>query len=241
MRLVTAATGAVACLAAVHAAPALTARGPLRRAVPGLSGVGRPGGIALTFDDGPDPRGTPAVLDALAALGWQATFFVLGSQVERHPELARRIAAEGHELALHGYTHVNHLIRTPFDVRRDLERAHLVLVDAIGERPRWYRPPYGVLSAGTLATTRRLGLEPVLWTAWGQDWRRTDAHRVTKTVLRDLREGGCVLLHDSDVTSTPGSWRATAGSLPMLAAALAARGWAVRRLDEHVDPHSVAA
>jgi len=236
VRLVTAVSGVAAALAAVHATPALTARGPLRHLVPGLSGAGRPGGVALTFDDGPDPRGTPAVLDILAGLGWRATFFVLGSQVERHPGLARRIAAEGHELALHGYTHINHLIRSPADVRRDLERAHLVLVDATGVQPRWYRPPYGVLSAGTLATTRRLGLQPVLWTAWGQDWRRTDGQRVAKTVLRDLADGGCVLLHDSDVTSTPGSWRATAGSLPLLAAALTARGWAVRRLGEHVDP-----
>lgn len=225
---------ALGALAAVHAAPALAARGPVRWALPGLSGVGRPGGVALTFDDGPDRQGTPAVLDALAALGWTATFFVLGSQVLDHPEMARRLVSDGHELALHGHSHRNHLTRTPLDVRRDLARSRQAVLDTTGVTPQWYRPPYGVLTAGTLAAARELGMTPVLWTAWGRDWARTDGPAVAGRVLRDLRDGGTVLLHDSDVTSTPGSWRATVGSLPLLAAALHTRGWEVRPLRDHL-------
>src|SRR4051812_49678021 len=99
--------------AVVHALPAVTARGPVRRLTPGLAGEGRHGGIALTFDDGPDPHGTPAVLEVLADLGWRATFFMLGSQVRRHPGIARMVADAGHEVAVHGTLHRNHLIRTP--------------------------------------------------------------------------------------------------------------------------------
>lgn len=219
---------------ALHGAPALTARGHLRRVLPGLAGVGRPGGVALTFDDGPDPRGTPAVLDALAGLGWRATFFVLGEQARRHPGVLRRVVAAGHEIALHGHRHANHLRRSPAWVRRDLTRAYGTVEELTGVKPRWFRPPYGVLTGGTLAATRGLGLTPVLWTAWGRDWCRTSPERVARTVLADLREGGTVLLHDSDLTSTPDSWRATAASLPLLAAGLGPRGWAVRPLGEHL-------
>ncbi len=221
-------------LAALHTAPALTARGPLRRAAPRLAGVGRPGGVALTFDDGPDPYGTPAVLDVLAALGWTATFFVLGEQALRFPGVLQQVVAAGHEVGLHGHRHGNHLGRSPAAVRRDLARGHAAVRDVTGAAPRWFRPPYGVLSGGTLAAARSLSLTPVLWTAWGRDWCASTPDRVARTVLADLRDGGTVLLHDSDATSTPGSWRATAGSLPLLAAALGPRGWAVRPLREHL-------
>lgn len=226
--------GLACAAAAVHAAPALTARGPLRRRFRGLPGQGRPGGVALTFDDGPDPHGTPAVLDALDALGWSATFFLLGSSALRHPATARRIVAAGHEIAVHGHVHRNHLGRTPTDVHRDLLRARRAVEDVTGVVPRWCRPPYGVLSAGSILSARRLGLVPVLWTSWGQDWTGSDPDRIVRTVLRDLAEGGTVLLHDSDLTSTPGSWRSTAASLPLLARALGPRGWQVRALCEHL-------
>ncbi len=232
----------VAVAATAHAGPALTARGRWRqRALPGLCGVGRPGGVALTFDDGPDRRGTEAVLRVLAGLGWSATFFLLGEQVERRPELARRLVEAGHEVALHGHAHRNHLARTPAALRRDLGRSCAAVTAAAGVRPTSYRPPYGVLTGGTLAACRDLGLRPVLWTAWGRDWSGAGPQAVARTVLDGLADGGCVLLHDSDVTSAPGSWRATAASLPLLAAGLGLRGWEVRRLDDHLRPEQVAA
>ncbi len=228
--------GLAAGAAALHLGPALTARGPGRRASDALAGRGRPGGIALTFDDGPDPEGTPAVLAELARLGWSATFFLLGSQVQRRPDLVRRVVDGGHEVAVHGHDHRNHLARTPGAVRADLARAQDLVARASGLAPRHVRPPYGVLSGGTVVAAAALDLRPVLWTSWGRDWVETDPRQVASTVLRDLREGGCVLLHDSDVTSRPGSWRTTVASLPLLAEAVQARGWQVRRLDEHRDP-----
>jgi peptidoglycan/xylan/chitin deacetylase (PgdA/CDA1 family) len=217
-----------------HALPAVTARGPARRLTPGLAGEGRPGGIALTFDDGPDPSGTPAVLEALDGLGWRATFFLLGAQVRRHPDIARLVVEAGHEVAVHGTVHRNHLARTPLGIRRDLRVATGEIAEVTGLRPRWFRPPYGVLSGGTLWAARDLGLTPVLWTAWGKDWLAGPPARVVAEVLRTLRDGGTVLLHDSDCTSRPDSWRSTVAALPMLAAQVRARGLEVRTLTDHL-------
>lgn len=233
-RTAIAVAGSLAGLGALYAAPALTARGPVRRLFPRLAGEGARDGVALTFDDGPDPAGTPAVLAELDRLGWRATFFLLGSQVRRFPDLARAVAAAGHEIAVHGDEHRQHVGRSPLDLRRDLERATAVVTDVTGVRPRWFRPPYGVLSAGTLPAAARLGLTPVLWTAWGKDWEVTTPERVVSLLMRDVRPGGTLLLHDSDCTSTRGSWRATAAALPLLARELDRRGLAVRPLGEHL-------
>jgi peptidoglycan/xylan/chitin deacetylase (PgdA/CDA1 family) len=219
-----------------HALPAVTARGPARRLTPGLAGEGRSGGIALTFDDGPDPSGTPAVLQALAGLGWRATFFLLGAQVRRHPDIARLVVEAGHEVGVHGTVHRNHLARTPVGIRRDLRVAVGEIAEVTGVRPRWFRPPYGVLSGGTLWAARDLGLTPVLWTAWGKDWLAGPPTQVVAEVMRTLRDGGTVLLHDSDCTSRPGSWRSTVAALPLLAAQLQARGLEVRTLAGHLGP-----
>jgi peptidoglycan/xylan/chitin deacetylase (PgdA/CDA1 family) len=235
-RLIPALALPLAGAAVAHALPAVTARGPARRLTPGLAGVGRPGGIALTFDDGPDPSGTPAVLEALAGLSWRATFFLLGSQVRRHPDIARLVVEAGHEVAVHGTVHRNHLARTPLGIRRDLRVAAGEIAEVTGVRARWFRPPYGVLSGGTLWAARDLGLTPVLWTAWGKDWLAGPPVRVVAEVMRTLRDGGTVLLHDSDCTSRPGSWRSTVAALPLLAAQVRARGLEVRTLGDHLGP-----
>jgi peptidoglycan/xylan/chitin deacetylase (PgdA/CDA1 family) len=233
-RTALAVAGSLAGLGAIYAAPALTARGPVRRLFPRLAGEGARDGIALTFDDGPDPAGTPAVLAELARLGWTATFFLLGSQVRKFPDMAREVAAAGHEIAVHGEEHRQHVGRSPLDLRRDLERATGVITEVTGVRPRWFRPPYGVLSAGTLPAAARLGLTPVLWTTWGKDWEVTTPERIVSLLVDGLRPGGTLLLHDSDCTSTPGSWRATAAALPLLAGELDRRGLTVRPLGEHL-------
>jgi len=211
---------------AAHAAPSVTVVARFRRRwLPGLSGTGAESRVALTFDDGPDPASTPAFLDALDDLGWKATFFMLGSMVRRAPELAARVASAGHEVAVHGDQHRSHLWRSPRAVATDLERATATIVDATGRQPTWFRPPYGTLSTGSLIAARRLGLRTVLWTTWGRDWRaEATPASVAVDVERELGPGGTVLLHDSDCTSAPGSWRSALGSLPALAELFATRG-----------------
>ncbi|MFJ8649499.1 polysaccharide deacetylase family protein [Streptomyces sp. NPDC093546] len=221
--------------AAWHVGPAVTwLPGPRALLWPGLDGRGDPSRVALTFDDGPDPASTPRFLRALDELSVRATFFVLGERLARHPDLGRRIAAEGHELAVHGWRHDRPWCPRPLRDPRDLARTTELVAEAAGQQPLWYRPPYGILTGGRWAAARAAGLRPVLWSAWGRDWT-ADATpgSVLAEVTRTLRGGGTVLLHDSDVTSAPGAWRAALGALPGLVAACRARGLTVGRLADH--------
>nr|WP_233473131.1 polysaccharide deacetylase family protein [Longispora fulva] len=227
--------GAAVLAGAAHAVPALTSVAPLRRVLlPDLAGIGDPRHVALTFDDGPDPASTPAFLAALDTAGVRATFFLLGRMLHRAPALGRELAAAGHEIALHGWGHRCLLARGPAGTYDDLARGRDLIADVTGRPPRWWRPPYGVLTTPALTAARRLGLTPVLWTAWGRDWTaRATPASVLATVRKDLVGGGTVLLHDSDCTSAPGAWRATLGALPALIDGIRDRGLAIGPLAEH--------
>ena len=182
-------------------------------------------GIALTFDDGPHPQGTPAVLDILRDAGVTATFFLVGEQVERWGAIAADIAAAGHEIAVHGYRHRNLLLRTPAGIAADLDRAMAVIGEATGRDPACYRPPHGVFSPAGLAVAERRGLAPLLWSRWGCDWRaRATPQGVARRVTRDLTAGDVLLLHDADHYSCDDSWRTTVAALPLVLAAIAATG-----------------
>ncbi|MCM2416744.1 polysaccharide deacetylase family protein [Streptomyces sp. RKAG293] len=226
---------ALPALAIAHAAPVVSCFGPLRnRFMPALSGQGRPDHIALTFDDGPDHLSTPHFLRLLDSRKIRATFFLLGSMAVRSPQLARDMSDAGHEIALHGWAHRPLLLRGPRATYDDLARARDTLADITGAPPRLFRPPYGVMTTGTHLACRRLGLTPVLWTAWGEDWRaRATPRTVHDTVARDLRGGGTVLLHDSDCTSATGSWRTTLTALPGLLDTCAERGLSIGPLRDH--------
>lgn len=189
----------------------------------GRPGTGRAGSVALTFDDGPSPAATPAVLDALDRLGLRATFFVLGEAVAAAPWLAGEIARRGHEVACHGMRHVHHLLRSPGAVLADTAAAVDQLA-GLGLRPRFYRPPYGQVSAATLVGARRAGCEVVLWSAWGREFAETAPGPVLRRLVRGLRPGAVVLLHDSDAHSPAGTAERTLAVLPGLAAALDRRG-----------------
>ena len=226
---------AVAAAALAHAAPALAAVGPLRRAVlPGYAGRGDPGHLALTFDDGPCRTSTPRFLELLAEREIRATFFVLGACLASDPGLGRDMVAGGHELAVHGWHHRLLIRRTPAAAREDLRRAHGLVGDLAGRPPCWYRPPYGVASTAALRTATGLGMRPVLWTAWGRDWTpRATPDSIRRAVLRVRPGGGTVLLHDADTYSSPGSWWATLAALSSILDVWQAHGMRVGPLSEH--------
>lgn len=227
--------GLATAAAAAYAAPAIVRLLPPRlRLTPRLSGLGDPGHVALTFDDGPDPVATPAVLEQLDRLGWRATFFCLGTMVEAAPALAAEVAAAGHEVGVHGYRHAGAIRRSPAALTEDVRRARDLITEATGTTPFWYRPPYGEVSAGTLVAARATSLRLVLWSAWGRDWRpdATPA-AVVASLERGVLAGGTVLLHDSDCTSAPSAWRATVAALPLLAERVAELGLTVGPLGEH--------
>ncbi|WP_433618153.1 polysaccharide deacetylase family protein [Dactylosporangium sp. CA-139114] len=217
-------------------APPLTAITPLRRAyMPRLAGIGRPGHVALTFDDGPDRRSTPHILRILDEHDVRATFFLLGSMLAEDPQLGRELVDAGHEVAVHGWHHRLLLRRGPAATELDITRARLLIANVTGRTPRWYRPPYGVFTLAALRACRRLALTPVLWTAWGRDWEAgATPDSIVRTVTRRLSGGGTVLLHDTDVTSAPGSWQRTAAALPALLGWARERGLSVGPLAEHM-------
>ena len=224
-------------LPVLHLAPALTALPAVRRRFfPALHGIGPPDRVALTFDDGPDPESTPRFLEVLAAHRVRATFFLLGGMLRRAPDLGREIVDAGHEVAVHGWRHDNLLLRGPSATVRDLARTRSLITAVTGRRPRFLRPPYGVLTGATVRAAGRLGLEPVLWSCWGRDWTRSaTADSVYATVRSGLAGGGTVLLHDSSCAGAPGAWRAGLAALPRLLAECRRRGWTVGPLGAHRD------
>lgn len=224
--------------AVLQAGPGLTGLRPVRMALfPGLAGCGDAGHVAVTFDDGPDPAATPRFLRVLAEHGVRATFFMLGTMAARHPALAAEVAAAGHDVAVHGWLHRYLPLRGPRAIRDDLARARDVIAAATGTLPWLMRPPYGVLSTPGLVAARRLGLTPVLWTAWGREWAAgASPGSVHATLTAGLAGGGTVLLHDSDCTSAFDCWQASLAALPRIATAFGNLGLSVGPVGEHGIP-----
>lgn len=150
--------------------------------------------VVLTYDDGPSPASTPALLDLLAEHDAHATFFVLGAAMERAPELVERMRAEGHELGAHGEAHVHPLKALPPRLVRDTWSGCRRLEGTA----RWFRPTYGKLTLGNYVPARLLGMKPMWWTMDSGD---THDHRPHPEQIADaLRRtgGGVLLLHDLD-------------------------------------------
>jgi peptidoglycan-N-acetylglucosamine deacetylase len=182
-------------------------------------------GVLLTFDDGPHPLGTPAVLAALEQLRAPAVFFLTGENAARHPALVREIVAAGHEVGVHGHRHHTRVQWSRRRLDDDLRRA----LDAVGRAasvaPRLYRPPHGVVTLTGLRLVRAHGLELLLWSRWGRDWeRRATASSIARRASAGVEAGDVVLLHDSDRYSARDSWRATVAALPLIAENIAAAG-----------------
>jgi peptidoglycan/xylan/chitin deacetylase (PgdA/CDA1 family) len=188
--------------------------------------------VAVTFDDGPHPRGTPATLEVLRGANAVATFFLVGEQVRRRPALAREIVAAGHSVGVHADRHRNLLRLTAGQVRADLARAEATIADAIGAVEPVYRPPYGVLSTAGVRHAHARRWEIVLWSRWGRDWRAAATPAsVTAEAAGGLRGGEILLLHDSDAYAARGSWETTVRALPRILDRLDADGLRTRALD----------
>ncbi|MFB4317894.1 polysaccharide deacetylase family protein [Actinomadura sp. 21ATH] len=172
--------------------------------------------VALTFDDGP-MSGTSRLLDLLARNKVRATFFLVGGNVEEYPELVRREAAEGHELANHSYSHADLGRSSQAEVTSELVRTQRAIQRVAGVTPVLMRPPYGSTDKQVAAITKRLGLAQVLWTVDPLDWRVRDSARVERKVVGGTRNGTIVLLHDIHAT--------TVDAVPMIIKRLAAKGY----------------
>jgi peptidoglycan-N-acetylglucosamine deacetylase len=215
-----------ATAAVLHAGPALAPIVPgLGRALDIELSQEGDAGVALTFDDGPHPQGTPAVMEVLREHGASATFFLAGEQVERRPALVAEIVAAGHRVELHCHRHRNLLRLGVRQFLEDAERGRTAIEEAGGQAIADYRPPYGIFSAPTLRAVRRRGWRPVLWSRWGRDWeRRATAESIARRSSFGIEAGDIVLLHDADYYSARGSWVRTAAALPLILEEIEGRG-----------------
>ncbi|MCC3374594.1 polysaccharide deacetylase family protein [Cohnella sp. REN36] len=179
--------------------------------------------IALTFDDVPDPRYTPLVLDILKRKKAPATFFIVGSRAKKHPALVRRIVAEGHAIGNHSYDHPG-FSRLPLSaVKRQIVKTGDEIRRIVGFAPRFVRPPYGEIEAVQLAWAKENGYTVVNWDVDSSDWRQLPASRVFANVTRSVRPGSIVLLHAGGGQGQ--NLYGTARALPQIIDWLRAKGY----------------
>lgn len=184
--------------------------------------------VALTFDDGPDPRSTPALLELLRAENVPATFFCIGRNIAAHPQLTARIPSEGHLLGNHTYTHSN--ATNFFGLARladEMTRTQSATRDATGVAPVYFRPPMGLSNPRVFKAASTLGLKVVGWTARGLDTQIRDPERVVRRILRDARPGAIILLHDGNIPP-----ERLLPTVKLLLAKLREQGYQFARLDQ---------
>ncbi|MFB6620126.1 polysaccharide deacetylase family protein [Streptomyces sp. NPDC056367] len=161
------------------------------------AGAATPSGMVLTFDDGPDPRYTPAILDTLARYGVRAMFFVCGEMATENRDLLRRMADEGHVIGNHTWTHplIPKLSRPA--LASEIGRTSEVVQRAVGEAPLWFRAPYGAWNRAAFEIGAELGMEPLAWTVDTLDWKEPGTTTIVSRVLGGAAPGVIVLSHDA--------------------------------------------
>jgi peptidoglycan/xylan/chitin deacetylase (PgdA/CDA1 family) len=198
-------------------------------------GPGSARAVAFTFDDGPDPTYTAQILDALREHDAKATFFVVGKAAEAHPELVRRIVADGHLVASHTYSHAHtfHLWRSRA-MAADIARGIDAVEKITGVRPRFFRPPQGLRVPTLRDALAVLGSPPacVTWTVRGMDSVARSAESIVARIEKGLTPGSIITLHDGTAFGGLASRAPTVSALRELLAATEARGLRCVRLDE---------
>jgi peptidoglycan/xylan/chitin deacetylase (PgdA/CDA1 family) len=192
------------------------------------------GGLYLTFDDGPNPDATEAILDTLAAEQVPAAFFMVGEHVRRFPATARRVAQAGHEIGNHTQHHVKLHTLGPARIRDELERAHATIAETTGRSPRTFRAPHGYRNPFVASAVRRLGYTVFGWSFGVWDSDRPPSEEIRRRVRAKLAPGAIVLLHDGDGYDPAGDRRPTAEALPGIIRDARAAGWEFRSLAELV-------
>lgn len=181
--------------------------------------------VALTFDDGPNPVATPAILDALKERGARATFFVLGRHADRWPDIVRRTADEGHTIASHGWHHWPLSFRGPWFVRKDLTMGKESIEAASGVVPKLFRAPHGLRSPWVTPIAHSLGQKTVGWSRGVWDASTPGTDRIARRAIEWTSPGSIMLLHDGDGYDPNGDRRQTAAAIPRILDGLLERGY----------------
>lgn len=181
--------------------------------------------VALTFDDGPHPEYTACILDILAQHNVKATFFLLGRNVERYPDLARRIAAEGHVIGNHGYSHHELKVLSRKRIRQEIEKGYAVIHATTGESPVLFRPPFGLFNRAVISEMKEAGQQLIHWSLSPKDWARPRESVLVRRVVKRVRNGSIILLHDSHPFKESGRRDRTVNALPLLIESLREKGF----------------
>ncbi len=157
--------------------------------------------VHLTFDDGPHPNATPIVLDILKSRHLKATFFLLGGNVVRYPDLVREINNQGHSVGNHALTHASLLLKPFLWQLRQIEETNKIIRQTIGITPRLFRPPFGRFDLGTIKAASSHRLKTVMWDVDARDYSASGNQAIVRRVCRQTVPGSIVLFHDNDSTS----------------------------------------
>jgi peptidoglycan-N-acetylglucosamine deacetylase len=159
--------------------------------------IARNDAIALTFDDGPDPDATPSILTTLSDRRVKATFFMCGLSAQRHPDIVRAVASEGHVIGGHTWHHLAVRAFSEDEWRTEIDRTHELLTSLTGQPVRYFRPPYMSIDRSAFPELQKRRLLPVFASASGADWLTEDPGSIATEVSRELHPGAIVLLHDA--------------------------------------------
>lgn len=185
--------------------------------------------VALTFDDGPDKKNTPKVLDELSRLNLKVTFFVLGSKSIENPNIIKRAIDEGHEIELHGMNHKCHWFLSPLATYRDIKLSVYIAKDE-GIEPKFYRPPWGLYNIFTVPICRKYNLKCVHWSLHGFDWsKRSKPKGIVKRIVKKVKNGDIVLLHDSG--GAPGAPERSLAAIEGISQGIKNAGLSIVQLD----------
>ncbi|OPY57726.1 MAG: Peptidoglycan-N-acetylglucosamine deacetylase [Pelotomaculum sp. PtaU1.Bin035] len=205
----------------------------------GAVSCARKGGdrVAITFDDGPDPRYTPLILDILGRYKVNACFFVNGAKARAHPELIKKITLAGHEIGNHGFRHKAAWFLGPNATSKEIKETNRAIEELTGQQARFYRPAWGLFNMFSIWYYWLKGLKVVLWTYMSWDWsKHATPESITHNVLHRIRDGAILVLHDSDSTpgAAPGGPARVVAALPQILEGLRHRGLRVAPLHELV-------
>jgi len=183
--------------------------------------------VALTFDDGPSPVWTPKILDELKRAGVKATFFMIGEHVARYPEVARRVAEEGHEIGNHTYDHHVLIYYKEGELEKEIRDARAIIKNITGRSVKYFRPPKAWLTSREKKVIKGMGYKIILWSLNAKDWVTFDDKYIIRYIVKNIRPGDIILFHDSGgaFTTEGGDRHETVKAIPRLIEKLKQNGY----------------
>ena len=193
--------------------------------------------VVLTFDDGPSPIWTPKILDELKNENIKATFFMIGHHVQKYPDIAKRVAEEGHTIGNHGYAHSVMLYYKPAEIEEEIKYTEHVIKEITGVTTKYFRPPKAWLRRTIKEKVKSMGYETVLWSLNSKDWVSFNHKTIAPYIAKQIKNGDILLFHDSgNVFSTEGGSRLqTVKTISLLARILREKGFEFISIEELIN------